>query len=299
MQSEPSSQDEPKGLCQCGHAGHLPRGRGYSCTTQGCDCKWYTLVAPEPTIINDRCKCSHDRFRHNWGSESDGACSKPDCDCKAYAPVTVETVELPEPDDSACTEDFRRAQCYSRHTEDCPYVDPGEIPVEAYAEAVSAAVTRMRAENGPLPLPEGPEYTPCVSCGHIEPEHDLPAKRCLGEGCPCQRYRPDRPEPGACAACGSPDSWVDRSICAEPCGGMHDRCSNCGEVLGFCALEHPPQPERRPPLSVAYSVAGGHAYEVSVPGDASVTALDGALIITHPDAQVLAITRVAPIEESP
>jgi len=179
MQSEPSSQDEPKGLCKCGHAGHAPRGRGYPCTTQGCDCKWYTLVTPEPTIINNRCRCSHDRFHHQHVTKTDGSCWDPDCDCKAYAPVTVETVELPEP-----------------------------------------------------------EWHECDNCNGYDPSTCMFNRRPV------------------------------------------------------------PQPERRPPLSVAYSVAGGHAYEVSIPGDASVTALDGALIITHPDAQVLAITHVAPIKES-
>jgi hypothetical protein len=47
---------------------------------------------------------------------------------------------------------------------------------------------------------------------------------------------------------------------------------------------------------VQYSVAGGHPYEVSIPGDASVTAEDGVLIVKHPSAQILAITRVAPME---
>ena len=148
---------------------------------------------PDP-IINNRCKCRHDRFRHCFG-KVDGACSKPSCDCEAYVPVTVETVELPEP--------------------------------------------------------EGPEYTSCDACGHIEPEHASTTGSCLE--CACLAWR---------------------------------------HALDLA----PPQPERRPPLSVAYSVVGGHAYEVSIPGDASVTAEDGALIIKHPSAEILAITRVAPME---
>jgi len=34
--------------------------------------------------------------------------------------------------------------------------------------------------------------------------------------------------------CTHPDSWFDRTLCAEPCGSMHDRCTECGAVLGYC-----------------------------------------------------------------
>ena len=240
----------------------------------------------EPTIINDRCRCSHDRFRHNYDT-ADGSCSKPDCDCKAYAPVTVETVELPEPcveHPSApviggmcgnCTQypadmAAAKASCAVLHqdAEGNTVSCPDEAPTEPPAQSVRDALKRI-SERVPLPPPEGPEYTPCVCCGHIEPDHEADGGPCRQEGCDCWEYRIER-------------------LCSEVEG-----CD------GNCCAKLPPQPERRPPLSVAYSVAGGHAYEVSIPGDASVTALDGALIITHPDAQVLAITRVAPIKENP
>jgi hypothetical protein len=55
----------------------------------------------------------------------------------------------------------------------------------------------------------------------------------------------------------------------------------------------PPQPERRPPLLVAYSVQG-HLYEVALPGDAAVRAVDGALVVTHPLGPVAGICQVAP-----
>lgn len=50
---------------------------------------------------------------------------------------------------------------------------------------------------------------------------------------------------------------------------------------------------RRPPYTVAYAVEGGHAYEIALPGDASVVAEDGVLKISHPSA-VLALTQVQP-----
>jgi hypothetical protein len=61
----------------------------------------------------------------------------------------------------------------------------------------------------------------------------------------------------------------------------------------------PPQPERRPPYAVAYSVQG-HLYEVAVSGDASVKAVDGALVIQHHLGPVAGICQVLPVinEES-
>ncbi|MFB6831098.1 hypothetical protein [Streptomyces hydrogenans] len=32
--------------------------------------------------------------------------------------------------------------------------------------------------------------------------------------------------------CPHPDTWFDRSVGAEPCGSMHDRCTDCGVVVG-------------------------------------------------------------------
>ena len=56
----------------------------------------------------------------------------------------------------------------------------------------------------------------------------------------------------------------------------------------------PPQPERRPPYAVTYSV-GGHLYEVHVAGDAAVKAVDGALIIQHHLGPVAGICQVLPV----
>lgn len=56
----------------------------------------------------------------------------------------------------------------------------------------------------------------------------------------------------------------------------------------------PPQPERRPPYAVAYSVQG-HLYEVALPGDAAVKAVDGALIIQHHLGPVAGIVQVLPV----
>lgn len=45
---------------------------------------------------------------------------------------------------------------------------------------------------------------------------------------------PSVPEDPRAARCAHQDSWFDRSVCPEPCGSMHDRCTACGEILGGC-----------------------------------------------------------------
>lgn len=56
----------------------------------------------------------------------------------------------------------------------------------------------------------------------------------------------------------------------------------------------PPQPVRRPPNAVAYSVQG-HLYEVALSGDATVRAVDGALVIQHHLGPVAGIVQVRPM----
>lgn len=39
----------------------------------------------------------------------------------------------------------------------------------------------------------------------------------------------------ACRGCGrTGDTWFDRSVCAEPCGSMHERCVSCGVSTRLC-----------------------------------------------------------------
>jgi hypothetical protein len=37
--------------------------------------------------------------------------------------------------------------------------------------------------------------------------------------------------------CQHSDTWFDRTVCPEPCGAMHDRCTTCGETVNPCALD--------------------------------------------------------------
>jgi NAD-dependent SIR2 family protein deacetylase len=69
-------------------------------------------------------------------------------------------------------------------------------------------------------------------------------------------------------------------------------CYACDRV--GCSGCVPPQPERRPPYAVAYSVQG-HLFEVALPGDATVRAVDGALVIQHHLGPVAGIVSVLPV----
>lgn len=79
------------------------------------------------------------------------------------------------------------------------------------------------------------------------------------------------------------------------CHGGFDVCCSAPEKhVPADQAPKPPQPERRPPLLVSYSVAG-HLYEVALSGDAVVSAVDGALIIQHGLGPVAGIVHVAPL----
>ncbi|MFJ2650854.1 hypothetical protein ACIO1C_29565 [Streptomyces sp. NPDC087420] len=80
------------------------------------------------------------------------------------------------------------------------------------------------------------------------------------------------------------------------CGiGTPEECATGPAGCGPNSLDpRPPQPVRRPPYAVAYSV-DGHLYEVALPGDATVTAVDGALVIKHTPGQVAGIVGIQPI----
>jgi hypothetical protein len=156
--------------------------------------------------------------------------------------------------------------------------------------------------------PEAPGYddswhdsSPCEGCGHFVLDHIDGA--CKALGCPCGHDvpEPQAPEEPACRTCGQrAGDWFDRSVCAEPCGSAHNRCSNCGAVTGDACLNETPAPEaqppRRPPYAVAYVLQDGTHYEVALPGDATVCALDGALLITHAQSPVKGLTQARPME---
>ncbi|MFF8544791.1 hypothetical protein ACF060_31395 [Streptomyces werraensis] len=76
----------------------------------------------------------------------------------------------------------------TRHAEQAARFRPAQP-----GDALPAVVDLLRAElqhreETLLPPPEGPEYTPCSGCTHIEPEHRPDAGPCLV--CDCTAYAP-------------------------------------------------------------------------------------------------------------
>jgi len=173
----------------------------------------------------------------------------------------------------------------------------------------------------------------CEGCGHTEGEgcgcppkcrhcFDHTDSRC----CHCDALDPNvEPEPPLTPEeeeqapedeprCTCGDTACESELCdcdSAPCSVDHAREApeDFGECPGFpecpgqgncpaCSApeeEPPPQPERRPPYAVAYSVQGGHLYEVALPGDATVKAVDGALVIQHHLGPVAGIVQVLPV----
>jgi hypothetical protein len=149
----------------------------------------------------------------------------------------------------------------------------------------------MTSSEKPEPQGSEPSSTdlpnaPC-RCGHPRRRHvEPPGAQCLAcsgdeerswrhEFAPEPPLTPEEEE-------GAPEDKHDWGH-ATPSAGP--TCTRCGLAHknwngSECPAMLPPQPERRAPYVATYSV-GGHLYEVAVPGDASLQAVDGALVIRH------------------
>lgn len=133
-----------------------------------------------------------------------------------------------------------------------------------------------------------------------------------GRCCGCDALDPDYEEPPLTPE-EEEEAPKDLTL-PPPEGPEYDKCV-CGAVRakhyngeGSCYGEDcdcfqfrakqddppPPQPERRPPYLVAYSVSG-HLFEVALSGDATVRAVDGALVIQHHLGPVAGIVSVLPV----
>lgn len=187
--------------------------------------------------------------------------------------------------------------------------------------------------SGEILTPEGDDRKNC-RCTYCAPaEPDAAQEAAMDELVhlrqEMEETEPEAPEDPPCPSCGQQDgTWFDRSVCPEPCGSAHNRCSNCGAVTGDACLnevkasEGPactcqigtwdkfdspedceahgpamaPKAPSRPPFTLTYVLASGETYEVAIPGDATVRALDGALTITHGSA-VQALIQIRPMED--
>jgi hypothetical protein len=129
------------------------------------------------------------------------------------------------------------------------------------------------------------DYSPCVS----EPEGSESSSS--DEACLCGHLRLVHDSIG-CGGCPNEgDFWEHAFQAPTP----EKAASLLTEDLQDMEASAPPQPPRRPPYAVAYSVDGGHLYEVMVPGDATCVAEDGVIKIQHHGHVVLGLLRVQPV----
>lgn len=177
---------------------------------------------------------------------------------------------------------------------------------------------------GPLELKGSASSSPderCKTCGHKRTNH-------VRGGCvicavgfnptPCHSFVPADAETAGCKHpnriqitgdklrrhgrlgfvchdCG--EAWTETA--GEP---EAPKCVNCDappvEGYSYCdSCMTQPEPPRRPPNAVVYALQGGARYEIALPGDATVRAIDGALVITHSSA-VMAMTQFKPMEDA-
>lgn len=101
--------------------------------------------------------------------------------------MTDQTADRPFADEP--TEVLRAALgLASRHAEQAARFRPAQ-PGDALPAVVDLLRAELQHREGTLlPPPEGPEYTPCSGCTHIEPEHRPDAGPCLV--CDCRAYAP-------------------------------------------------------------------------------------------------------------
>jgi hypothetical protein len=194
-------------------------------------------------------------------------------------------VDVPLPAPHSCR------NCEDIDPESCLFNRPCEHPNAEYLGSISGA-GQPKTKRFHCPecderyqVQEEPPKCRWPSCLTKEQQGELAkevTRQMLGE-------EPSPPPPDQRLVCGC----VEPETACAHCGGAHpwDACAAYEEAV---KADVPPQPERRPPYAVAYS-AGGHAYEVLLPGDARAEAVDGRLIIEHPGLQVLGITRVQPV----
>lgn len=291
--------DEPKPAlrCKCGHGRSLHgNGRGRCCSVPGtCGCQAFicdhTRCGWKPREECDHnCSCGHMQADHS----TSGWCNACGNDC--------------DDDDG-------------HYPSDCAREQPEEPKP---ATRVGCAVLHQDAQGNVIPCPDekapstkplGSDSQPFCLCEHERQKHFGDRFRCHGFKCNCAEYRPEVEEPPMTPEEeeeAPEDEGLEDCICGHeppehegvthegPCHGIDGEdsdASRCG-CPGYRTkpdFELPPQPERRPPYAVAYSVQG-HLYEVALPGDATVRAVDGTLVISHRLGPVSGIVQVVPMQ---
>lgn len=162
-----------------------------------------------------------------------------------------------------------------------------------------------KGSGGSSPLGSG-----MCRCGHPVWWHsESHAENCNKLRCGCAAFVPadaetaGAPEGSEC----SHEAWEERNPHPDSKGEtkVSRWCNDCGEYLGRFAPTLPidevaepigPASVRRPPYAVAYVLEDGSAYEIALPGDATIRAHEGALVITHTQSPIKGPVQYRPME---
>jgi hypothetical protein len=252
-------------------------------------CGWKPWEEPEPAKSDFlRCQCDHYQVNHRPVTK--GGCRN--CSCDGFK------LKTEEPERRSLT-----AACACSHVNNW-HVRADHSDTHCAATGCPCEAFRASSED---------EEPRCEGCGH--PGHsgfcrelEMPGSPGDVDECGCL----DDSEPPLTPE--EEEEAAEDPTLPPPEGPEYDKCA-CGAVRarhvnaeGACYGEDcdcfqfrpkaddppPPQPERRPPYAVAYSVSG-HLFEVALPGDATVRAVDGALVIQHHLGPVAGIVSVLPI----
>lgn len=137
----------------------------------------------------------------------------------------------------------------------------------------------------------------CGRCPHAEFEHgQFSCRACLNEDRGSDSVHAFAPAEPKAPECEHPRPY-NYGLRNGPPVRRFWLCQDCKARWETVGDEIAPEaePPRRPPYAVAYATEDGMQYEVALPGDATVCAQQGALVITHGSA-VQALIQIRPME---
>jgi hypothetical protein len=236
-----------------------------------------------------------------------GACKGSQCGCQGFTCDHSRCGWKPREDrtEPSANDLCRCGHIRFRHqredAEDTHCAQPSCRCTDFRARAEGPDVKTVELHDEPPMTPEEEEEAPpderrCERCkgSAIDPEDSSPGT--------IYGNFPEPPALEPCRACQFPppegpgyEKCVCGHIVPEHSDALFRHCLECG-CLRYRTEQGPPQPDRRPPYAVAYSVQG-HLYEVALSGDATVRAVDGALVITHDLAPVAGIVQTRPMPQ--
>jgi hypothetical protein len=303
MAKKPSPTVDLNPECKCHHprSQHVETGC-VSCRMNGIDLlanhRFIGPNGPEGPGLstNEVCRCGHIRFRHQREDAEDRHCSLPSCPCTDF-----EQKAKPEESDPC--------QHPNRVFTGSLYDGPGGRKSWLYYTCSDCNLKWREEEAGEPPLtPEEEEEVAqdwtCANksgcyrqhtddcengCRHAADALAREAHEDSHEGLHDELPPPEGPEYTPCV-CGHTQPEHEPNH-GELCMVKGCECAGYRTTPDF---ELPPRPDRRPPYAVSYSVQG-HLYEVALSGDASVRAIDGALVIQHHLGPVAGIVQVLPV----